>query len=176
MPRVINVFQVYVRQPWNEVPHILKENKSSFKFPHSDGGISSPQSSGFKILYLKSFLFPCVPHSIINKSFQDFPDMSRFVHSFHFHSPPTFLNSCLDSCSHFLVCSPRGLSPSYPRRTDGQLEDIVQFAFPKTDLYAFLWTQIQSLLANDSFLSIQNHPCLIPQKSPSISGNKIQSA
>ena len=95
-----------------------------------------------------------------------------FAHSFHFHSPSTFLNSRLDSCNHSLVGSPWCLSPSYPRMTESQLEYIVQFAFPKTDL----WTQMQSFLVNDSFLWIQNHPCLIPQKSPSLSWNEIQSA
>lgn len=64
-----------------------------------------------------------------------------------------------------------------PQMTDGQLEYIAQFPFPKTKLYTLLWTQIQSFLANDSLLSIQNHPCLIPQKACAfISGNKIQSA
>lgn len=44
--------------------------------------------------------------------------------------------------------------------------------FQKTDL----WTQMQSFLVNGSFLWIQNHPCLIPQRSPSLSWNEIQSA
>lgn len=38
------------------------------------------------------------------------PVFPWFVHSFLFHSTPTFLNSRLDSCNHFLACSAWDLS------------------------------------------------------------------
>lgn len=103
------------------------------------------------------------------------PMFPQFVHSFHFHSIPTFLNSRLDFCNHFLACSPWDLSilPIDDRWPAGTHCSI---CFSKNQSACLPWTQIWSLLASASFLSTQNHPCLIPQKSLSIPGNEIQSA
>lgn len=155
----------------------MKGKQAIFYFPPTlMVACPSSRSSGLKILHLKSFSFLRAAHStsqpILPCLYPRFPDFSIFSISTlisHFiinvctHEPfPSWFSLCL-----FL---------SYPWMTGGWLEYNVQFAFLKNNLNVFLWTWIQSLLANDFFLSIHNHPCLIPQKSPSISENTIQSA
>lgn len=176
MPTTINVFQVYIWQPWNEIPHIWDEGKQAiFKFPISDDGIihpPDPLSSKFStwIIFFPTctLLNQQTNPSGFSRHFTDFPII--FISA----ALPHFLIHVRIPVTIYWLLLPKGYSPSATRMTESQLEYNVQFAFPKADLPASMDSDPKP--SGKWLLYNHNHLCLIPQKSPSISSNKIQSA
>lgn len=147
--------------------HMYERKTSHLLFsPNSDGGISILQIICVQNPSPEVFFF--LTCSTFNQSTNSSMSLPTFPWFFHFFfistlTPHFIINVCIHKPfpGWFSLC----LFLSYLWMTSGWLKYNVQFAFLKNNLNAFLWTQIQSLLANDSFLSIHNHLFLIPQES-----------
>ena len=143
--------------------------QDSFKISHHCWRHIYPPDSLSSKFYTWILFFPmCL---ILNQqtnpswSFPHFSDLSILFIC-------TFLNSHLDSCNQSPVGSPWRSFPSHPWWQTANWITLLNLFFQKL-IYGL---RSKAFWLNDSFLSIQNHHCLIPQKSPFLSRNEIQSA
>ena len=143
--------------------------QDSFKIPHRCRWHIYPPDSPSSKFYTWILFFPM--STILNQqtnpswSFPHFSDLPILFIS-------TFLISRLESCTQSPAGSPWGRSPSHPCRQTANRITLLNLFFQKP-IYGL---RSKAFWLNVSFLSIQNHHCLIPQKSRFLSWNEIQSA